>query len=227
MPKFDIVYYAFLGDKSCSTRKASLEIIFDQIRSLKNWGLYDSCDNLFVVSSGYKTRQKSLENFLINYPKINNKYHEYKVHDFEFNGINEVYNLSQDPFNEKKIVLYFHSKGVFSQLHEQRDLFMDEVVKNFEYHLNAFEENPNLDISSYFIGKNGMCIGNFFWTTYSFVKNFCKKPEKNVNRYFFEAWLGLNFKNPPILNSIKKSMGSELDLVGIFCPDESKKFFEQ
>ena len=227
MPKFDIVYYAFLGGQNCHTPDSTMDIIFEQIDSLKNFGLYDSCENLFVVSSGFKSRQDKLKKFLKSYfPKIKNIFFEYEYQDFEFNGINQVYNLSQQDSNDEKIILYFHSKGVFYQKHQDRVLLMSQVVENYKYHLKVFEENNNLDISSYFVGKNGMCMGNFFWTSCSFVKNFCIKPKKNINRYFFEAWLGLNKKKSPVLNSIKKSLGSELNLIGVYCPDESKCFFE-
>ena len=40
-----------------------------------------------------------------------------------------------------------------------------------------------------FPSLEGFCWFNFFWVKGDYIKNYCKQPEIEKNRYYYESWV--------------------------------------
>jgi hypothetical protein len=184
--KIKIVYFAYL-------KPGIWEPIFlEQLSQLKNCGLYDLADNIYIsLSCNNDDLKRAKQLIWAKFKKIE-IINLFFVNQYEYPGIKAIYDLSQD---EDSVILYFHTKGMTSGIknggnHTIRKMLFKNVIENYELYLDEFKKNEELDIGTILPSEYGFAWYNFFWVRSSYVKNHCKLPEFTSHRYYWERWLG-------------------------------------
>jgi hypothetical protein len=207
--KIIIVYFIYL-------RKGIWKNIFlEQFNSLKLCGLYDTADQIYVSLIFEGDELIEFEN-LINdkFPKIKIKYSS-QDNNFEFKGFKTIYEIA----SENNIILYFHSKGIFSgdknkENNWLRKILFKYTIENYKEYLELFEEKNDLDIGLMYPDINGSTWYNFFWVKGSYIVKNKQKPEINTNRFYWEHWIVDKSKEftsySPIFHSNKISSRDEI-----------------
>jgi len=184
--KIKIVYFVYLVPNKW------INIIKEQLDSLKKLDLYNKADNIYMSIISDDTELSKLKDLLKNeYDKIE-IYNVYKENYYEYPGIQALYNISKEDTDDT-ILLYFHSKGMTSDQHETRQCLFKYTIANYEQYINEFSKNKNLDVAGAIPHINGFVYFNFFWIRCSYIKNYCSKPEISENRYIWEIWIGFEF----------------------------------
>jgi hypothetical protein len=166
-------------------------IITEQLDSLKKLELYNKASNIYMsVISNDRELIKLKELINIKYKKIELK-NIFKENYYEYPGIKTLYQIAQD--DDDEIILYFHSKGITSNQHENRKYLFSHTIENYNLYLQEFKRNKELEVAGIFPNVDGFCYFNFFWTRSSYVRNYCSKPEISENRYIWEVWIGTEF----------------------------------
>lgn len=195
-------------------------ILNEQLESLKKIKLYDISHEIYasVISD---------DNEIIKFRKlINDKYPKIKIKDvfkenvYEYAGFKTIYDIS----DENSIILYFHSKGIFSGEKNNknniiRKMLFNNVIMSYEKYINEFKMNKDLDVGTILPHKRGFAFYNFFWVRGEYVKKYIKKPEISNNRFFWEEWIG----NP---NSSKKNIITYSPLLLYRTIDDKNKLYE-
>ena len=185
--KIKIIYFAYL-------KPGNWESIFiEQMSALKNCGLYDLADKIYIsLSCNHEDLKRCKHLIWVKFKKVQiiNLFHE---NVYEYPGIKAVYDVSLE--NEDSVILYFHTKGMTSGErdngnHILRKMLTKNTIENFKTYLDEFEKNPNLDVGGVLPSEFGFVWYNFFWVKSNYVKNFCKLPEPIGHRYYWERWLG-------------------------------------
>jgi len=184
-----VVYFAYLLPKIWEP------IVNEQLLSLKECGLYDECDEIYMSVISDDTELDKLT-ILLNdqYAKIR-MINIYSDNVFEYPGIKTVYQLANKQTDgENTVILYFHSKGMNSGItnernHHTRLLMHKYTIENYKEYLLEFSENKDLDVGAPMPHTSGFSYFNFFWTRASYVENNCVKPEIDKCRYIWETWL--------------------------------------
>ena len=180
-----IVYFANLIPNSWES------IIIEQLDSLKKLELYNKASNIYMsVISNDRELIKLKELINSKYKKIELK-NIYKENYYEYPGIKTLYQIAQD--DDDEIILYFHSKGITSNQHENRKYLFNHTIENYNLYLQEFKRNKELEVAGIFPNVDGFCYFNFFWTRSSYVRNYCSRPEISENRYIWEVWVGTEF----------------------------------
>jgi len=180
-----IVYFANLIPNSWEP------IITEQLDSLKKLELYNKASNIYMsVIANDRELIKLKELINSKYKKIELK-NIFKENYYEYPGIKTLYQIAQD--NDDEIILYFHSKGITSNQHENRKYLFNHTIENYNLYLQEFKRNKELEVAGIFPNVDGFCYFNFFWTRSSYVRNYCSRPEISENRYIWEVWIGIEF----------------------------------
>jgi len=192
--KIKIVYFIYL-------RPNKWEIIAkEQLDLLKKSKLYDLSSEIYVSVITEGNEFDKFEKFIHqNYPKLKIK-DVFKENLYEYVGFKTIYEISDDD----SIVLYFHSKGIFSgeknsNNNRIRKMLFNTVIEDYEKYINEFKKNKELDIGTILPHHRGFAFYNFFWIRGDYVKKYLKKPVVNDNRFIWEEWIG----NP---NSTKQNI---------------------
>ena len=180
-----IVYFANLIPNTWES------IITEQLESLKKLELYNKASNIYMsVISNDRELIKLKELINSKYKKIELK-NIFKENYYEYPGIKTLYQIAQD--DDDEIILYFHSKGITSNQHENRKYLFNHTIENYNLYLQEFKRNKELEVGGIFPNVDGFCYFNFFWTRSSYVRNYCSRPEISENRYIWEVWIGTEF----------------------------------
>ena len=181
-------------------------IITEQLESLKNTGLYLNSKIYMTVISDDNELKKLVE-------LIKNKYSNielinvYKENVYEYPGIKTIYQLAED--NDDEVILYFHSKGITSNQHDNRRYLFKNTIENYQDYISEFKKNPDLEVAGIFPHIDGFCYYNFFWVRSSYVRNYCQKPEISDNRYIWEVWIGKEFSRKKNIITYSPFIGYE------------------
>jgi len=184
--KIKIVYFAYLKPNEWE------HIVMEQLTSLKNCGLYERADEIYISLCCNEIDLKRIKQLIwAKFKKIqiigivgNNQY--------EYPGLKSVWDLSK---KEDSIILYFHTKGVTSdkkypdRANLRRFLFTN-TIGNYEEYLKEFNSNPKLDVGCVFPSEFGFSWFNFFWVRSSYVRDYLPEPQIQTNRYYWERYIG-------------------------------------
>lgn len=184
MKKIKIVYFIYLRPNYWQ------KIFIEQFDNLKSCGLYDKTDEIYISVIDEYDEFKELKKIIKkDYPKVRLK-NVFKKNYFEYGGFKTLMEVT----DENCIILYFHSKGMFSETIENnvnkiRKILFDNTIKNFNFFIDNFQNRPNLNLGGLFINKNGFVYYNFFWINGEFIKNKIPTPKINEDRFVWETWL--------------------------------------
>ena len=197
--KIKIVYFAYLLPDNWEP------IITEQLDALKKLELYNLASEIFIsVISNLEELNKLKLLLKQKYNKLQ-VINIYNDNVFEYPGIKTLYELAHDKTNTDAkndktnkndtddILLYFHSKGITSHLHDMRTYLFKNTIENYEEYINEFKNNKDLDIAGAVPHTNGFIYFNFFWIRSNYIKKYCSKPEINPNRFIWEVWIGKEF----------------------------------
>jgi len=217
--KIKIVYFAYLlKDKWEDIVLEQLE----QLYSLKE--LYSISDIYMSVIdvSEHATELEKLKYILLNkYPKIQ-LINIFYTNEYEYPGIKSVYELSTN--NDDEYILYFHSKGMTSNEHDNRKTLFEYTIANYTDAIEEFQQNEDTDIVCLIPSGYGFAYYNFFWARSSFINKYCSKPE-NTNQYLlyekysWELWLGNHYSNKKCIKTyspfIKRDFAYDFPIAGL------------
>lgn len=186
MTTIKIVYFSFL------VPNIWLPIVTEQLDALKDLDLYERAVNIYFSVISDDNELKVLKILLKEkYPKIEIVNHFYE-NVYEYPGIKTVYDIS-DEKDDNTLILYFHSKGMTSNLHDLRKRLFNVTIKNYKEAIKEFENNNEIDVICALPHPNGFAYFNFFWIKSSYVKKWVPEPTIQKNRYMWEIWIGNGF----------------------------------
>lgn len=191
-------------------------IIEEQLTALSQTSLYDIAEKIEICVN-YDDEQDYQElcdllkekwekirvSYIINTTRNKNTY--------EYIGFANTYvlALSTDAPNDT-IILYFHSKGMTSNLPKIRRNLFEYTIQNYQEYLDAFEKDPELDISGYLPHKNGFVYFNFFWVRASYIINWTEMPskyDKSDDRFIWEIFYGNDYSYKSIVKTWSPLLG--------------------
>jgi hypothetical protein len=205
------------------------EIVIECLNAIKKSSIYEKSENLFISTVCDENQLSGLKKI------ISKNFDKFKIYEtsnennFEYLGLKAVYEISQ---NEDSLILYLHTKGMTSGLlssknNSIRKVLFKHLVTNSDEILEKLTEDQNIDILTVFPSNESFAWFNCFWIRSSYVKNFCSKPEKTENRYFWEKWIGSRHSKKkniitysPIIQYEKLEYG---DLLNSLVNDEINK----
>lgn len=193
-----VVYHTFLVNDW-------RDVITKQLLRLKESGLYDTCDVIWVTVNLNGNSEEDFNDLVKDYSKIQREFHI--NNSAEFPGIKKVRELCTQ-YPDLKI-LYFHTKGVNNKFkrHNQKEI-SEEKINNIqswkeclEYFLidkwkdcvEKLDEYDNVGVTC----NNGWFWGNFWWSQ---PKHILKTREVgHWSRWSYEAWMN-DYVEGPIRN---------------------------
>jgi hypothetical protein len=186
-----IVYFAYLVPNRWQS------IVEEQLNQLAELPLYQIAKDIqmsiiYEKEKDYHDLCKLLKE---KWPKVvlGQVHHE---NTFEYPGILNLYTIDATGKNdENTILLYFHSKGMTSNLPNIRKNLFEITIANYQEYLNAFENDSNIDIAGYAPHVNGFIYFNFFWIRSSYIHKWCPLPIPNKDRFIWEIWFGEDYSN--------------------------------
>jgi hypothetical protein len=194
--KIHIVYFVYLKPNEWES------IVLEQLSDLKSSKLYEIADTINIsICSDDISLKRLKQHIWAKFKKIqiinrvdNNQY--------EYPGIKAVWDLSKKE-EEDGVILYFHSKGMTSQVKTKgidilRKFLFNNTISNYEIYLNEFINNPQLDVGCIFPSEFGFSWYNFFWVKSSYVKNYLPEPIPNKNRYVWERYIGSEYSKKDV-----------------------------
>lgn len=183
--KIKIVYFAYLVPDKW------LSIVTEQLSALQKLDLYNMAENIYMSVISDDQELDNLKNLLVEkYSKIEIK-NVYRENVYEYPGIKTIYEIAED--DDDILLLYFHSKGMTSNQHGERQALFKYTIENYVDAINEFKKNKNVDVVCAIPHKNGFAFYNFFWVRSNYVRNYCTRPEISSNRYIWEVWIGNEF----------------------------------
>lgn len=188
--KVKIVYFAYLKPNDWE------EIVLEQLWSLKNSGLYDLAESIYISLCCNENDLKRIKQHIWAKFKKIQIINIFDYNTYEYPGFKAVWDISQD--NDESIILYFHTKGMTSEkkingVKELRNFITKNTILNYETYLNEFKKTKDLDVGCIFPSEFGFSWYNFFWVRSSYVKEHLSKPEVNKNRYYWERYIGSEY----------------------------------
>lgn len=193
-----VVYHTFLVNDW-------RDVIIKQLLRLKESGLYDTCDVIWVTVNLNGNSEEDFNDLVKDYSKIQKEFHI--NNSAEFPGIKKVRELCTQHPDLK--ILYFHTKGVNNKFkrHNQKEI-SEEKINNIqswkeclEYFLidkwkdcvEKLDEYDNVGVTC----NNGWFWGNFWWSQ---PKHILKTREVgHWSRWSYEAWMN-DYVEGPIRN---------------------------
>lgn len=188
--KVKIVYFAYLKPNDWE------EIVLEQLWSLKNSGLYDLSESIYIsLCCNIDDLKRIKQHIWAKFKKIQ-IINIFDHNVYEYPGLKAVWDISQD--NDESIILYFHTKGMTSEkkingVKELRDFLTKNTILNYTTYLNEFNKTKDLDVGCIFPSEFGFSWYNFFWIRSSYVKEHLPEPKVNKNRYYWERYIGSEY----------------------------------
>ena len=163
-----------------------INIFNDQINYLKESGLYDKLDYIFVTLLG--------KNVLLTHDyKIKVIYYSENQNEMEFPSIQRIKYFA-DNISKKIKILYIHTKGVTNKDHsyEWRKYLEYFLIEKNSLCLNALDHYKCVGVNhQYYYDENkyrNHFSGNFWWANSDYIKTL-PLLEINEDRYVVEHWL--------------------------------------
>lgn len=179
-------YFTWLeGQLKCITKQINKKIAI-----LKEYTIYIIA--IIEKNNQYKFMKKIKKLF----PKILFKVEFYHQNEYEYRGINKVWEIGQMHKNRNDIILYYHSKGVTRTKiyqginHGKYNIILKDLDKIFK----TFAEFSHIDKIGYSCSKFGWIWYNFWYARGSYI-NKVEKPIKTNRRHYYEDWLARKVKN--------------------------------
>jgi hypothetical protein len=190
-----IVYFAYLVPEKWE------QIVSEQLMQLYNISELYSMSTIFMSVIDDTPNQLELKKLQL---LLSDKYSKillvnaFLENVYEYPGIKTVYQISTN--NDHEYILYFHSKGIMSNAHRERQILFDYNIKPYETIINEMEKNLEIDITSAIPCTNGYGYYNFWWARSSYINKYCSKPEPSKiylkhDRFTWEMWLGNHYSN--------------------------------
>jgi hypothetical protein len=188
-----IVYFAYLIPDAWES------IVLEQLDSLYSIrSLYEKSSIYMSViddSPSQKELSKLRDIIVAKYSKIQ-LVNLWTHNVYEYPGIKTIYEFSTN--NEHEYLLYFHTKGMVSNMSMARKILFENTIQNYEVFINQMESNLEIDTASFIPSINGYGYFNFFWARSSYVNKYCIKPDctesfMKYGRFSWEMWLGNQF----------------------------------
>lgn len=172
------------------------EVVTQQLARLKNSGLYDVADSIYVTINAEKKEQEKFVTLTKKYKKLQIEFFE--SNNYEHPGISKVKELG---LSKECKIFYFHTKGVsntYKKYENRASEICEEKIENIihwkeclEYFLidkwkesvEKLETFDNVGVTC----VNGWFCGNFWWSQSNHIKK-----TTNVtygSRWDYEAWL--------------------------------------
>lgn len=180
------------------------DIVQEQLRRVKDSGLYDATDLFFVTAIDPNSQfQAELDAIKALYPKIDVEVST--LNGYEYAGIKKVWDICQRVDTN---VLYFHAKGVSNTYrhHSKKDELYEPKVRRIRewrhclewFLLDKWSQCTDLLKTYDNVGvtcNNGWFWGNFWWSKSEFIRQ--RSAPSHGDRWYFEAWLnmGMTSKN--------------------------------
>lgn len=181
----------------CSVPKG-IEVFKDQLKLIKNSGLLNKIDKIFIGVLGDYFNFLNLPEYLSE-PKLQVVYFSKNVNEMEFPTIINIKNFC-DNSKENHKILYIHTKNVRypnSLNHYQWRKFLEYF--NIERHFDCIKDLDTHDVCgvNYKIKPWKHFSGNFWWANSQYIKNLIHPinlPREgtrlgNGGRYNTEKWL--------------------------------------
>ena len=197
-PKIKIVYFAWLCPNIWEP------IVREQLESLKALPLYDLANEIYMSVIANDNELEKLKLLLTQeYPKIQ-LINIFQENLYEYPGFKTLYEIADN--SDNTYILYFHSKGMLSNMHNIRRILFENIISNYTTVLNAFENDKTIDVVCTIPGAKGFAYYNFFWVKSSYVYNYCSKPEctkeyTKHDRLTWEYWLGYEYSSKPYVKT--------------------------
>jgi hypothetical protein len=119
-----IVYFAYL------LPGVWFNIVTEQLDSLTELELYEKASNIYISVIANDTELKKLQELIKSrYQKLEIINHYYE-NIYEYPGIKTLYDISNE-YEDNTIILYFHSKGMTSNCHNQRVNLFNKTIKTY------------------------------------------------------------------------------------------------
>ena len=193
--RIQIIYFSHLRKEKWKY------IIIPQMNDLVNCGILSQA-NLLVALSGDRELVKVAERKIrdIIEPHLTFIQFTYTYENlYEYPGIKALYDSSL--IEPEKIFIYFHSKGMWfggddkSRTRKEKTLMDNVITRNWVDILNVFDTNPDISKVCFGSSNGGWCWFNFYWVRGSYISK-CNKPEIRPNRYYYEGYLGHQYRGP-------------------------------
>lgn len=175
----NIVYYI-----NCICNNNWFSWLFNQINLVKNMNA-----TIYIISTiqecqEVEFRKKILEIFP---DVIIECYYE---NEFEYRGINKIWELGQIYNKRNDILLYFHSKGITHNTcyeSNKNDIY-NIILNDIELIEEIFTIFPTIDKIGYSSGGIGCMWYNFWYVRGSYINN-VEKPIKTTRRHYYEDYI--------------------------------------
>ena len=196
-----IVYFTYLVPNKWEP------IVLEQLEALYNiTSLYEKASIYISVIDDSESQNEfnKLRNIVASkYNKIQ-FINVFSTNVYEYPGLKSVYELSTD--NDSEYILYFHSKGMTSNQHAERNVLFKYTIQNYEKYLCEMENNKEIDTASLIPCVKGFGYYNFFWARSSYIHKYCSKPEYSQSyiqheRYTWEIWIGNNYSRKSFIKT--------------------------
>ena len=162
------------------------DILMDQINSIKQSGLYEKLDYIFITMLGKQVK-------IVNDYKIKIIYYSPNTKDWEFPHMQRIKYFSDNIDNNIKI-LQIHTKGVLNKLNslEWRKYLEYFLIEKHDLCLKSLENYKCVGVNAqYYFDINkyrNHFSGNFWWSNSHYIKTL-PQIEVNEDRYITEHWL--------------------------------------
>ena len=171
------------------------KILLDQISTIKNSGLYDKLDFIFITILGPHIK-------LYNDNKIKVIYYSDNNLEWEFPTIKRIKYFS-DNIGSKVNILYIHTKGTLNKpySYEWRKYLEYFLIENFNNCLNLLKEYECIGVNMQIYDKLGPnklrnhFSGNFWWSNTNYIRTLSNIDDKiaNSDRYYSEHFIIGNY----------------------------------
>jgi hypothetical protein len=170
-------------------------IVTEQLKRLKDSGLYDSCDIMWATVNLNQHKEDEYKEHVKEYDKIQ---FDFQVNNgAEYPGIKKVKELG-NTYDDIKI-FYFHTKGVSNDWTEWENKERNEekvrnvsawrecleyfLIDRWKESLEKLDEYDNVGVTC----NGGWYWGNFWWSQSKHIKK-CREVDY-WSRWAYEAWL--------------------------------------
>lgn len=191
--KTKVVYHCYLvGDWK--------EVVSGQLKRLKESGLYEYADNIFVTVNIGDSSKEEFSQFVSEYSKLEISFND--GNNAEYPGIKKVREVS---LLDDSYVLYFHTKGVSNTYNDLNSkTYSQEKVQNikswkecmeyfvidkWEECIELLRDNDNVGVTC----NNNWYWGNFWWSQTNHIQK--TEPVGVWGRWDYEAWLNRGVQN--------------------------------
>eukprot|EP00472_Partenskyella_glossopodia_P005635 CAMPEP_0197529058 /NCGR_PEP_ID=MMETSP1318-20131121/27071_1 /TAXON_ID=552666 /ORGANISM="Partenskyella glossopodia, Strain RCC365" /LENGTH=340 /DNA_ID=CAMNT_0043084379 /DNA_START=94 /DNA_END=1113 /DNA_ORIENTATION=+ len=126
---------------------------------------------------------------------------------YEWPGINKVWELGQSE-PQHDIILYYHDKGITHVTDDnlgvhynawEPPMLEEVVIKQAPKIIKAFQDNKKVLKAGFQCGPSGFLYYNWWYVRAGLAK-LTEKPKKDVERHYYEFWLGRVLANTQVPN---------------------------